>query len=325
MENQIDRVRKDRSDDVRRLEEKLSTARKEKIECSKDTEKMRLKLRASSREIDELRRQINILKSEEEWRKKELERLQQGAQAEIQSKEKKLSEALRHEEQKRKESERQAYQNHSSTIQEIEQLRRRNQDLAESVQSLTHALQTLTGSGEKRGHGSKKYAKSSKKNSLKRSRQDHDDIAIDRHSMYTPSSDSKFADKNGGKKSRPSSSSSNNGGTKKKKKKIGKDTARRNDITEALRRRGWRPSDPEDENIRPKETLSLSHNNGSMSPVMSHTSASKIRKLARQDSRSTISGNIGHGSAKRGLSAGSLPSVESAGKTGQIVEGPVSR
>ena len=36
------------------------------------------------------------------------------------------------------------------TIQEIEQLRRRNQDLAESVQSLTHALQTLTGSGEKR-------------------------------------------------------------------------------------------------------------------------------------------------------------------------------
>ena len=114
-------------------------------------------------------------------------------------KEKKLSEALRHEEQKRKESERQAYQNHSSTIQEIEQLRRRNQDLAESVQSLTHALQTLTGSGEKRGHGNKKYAKSSKKNSLKRSRQDHDDIAIDRHSMYTPSSDSKFADKNGGK------------------------------------------------------------------------------------------------------------------------------
>ena len=41
MENQIDRVRKDRSDDVRRLEEKLSTARKEKIECSKDTEKIR--------------------------------------------------------------------------------------------------------------------------------------------------------------------------------------------------------------------------------------------------------------------------------------------
>ena len=57
-----------------------------------------------------------------------------------------------------------------------------------------------------------------------------------------------------------------------------------------------------------------------MSPVMSHTSASKIRKLARQDSRSAISGNIGHGSAKRGLSAGSLPSVESA-EIGQIVEG----
>ena len=150
-----------------------------------------------------------------------MERLQQGAQAEIQSKEKKLSEALRHEEQKRKESERQAYQNHSSTIQEIEQLRRRNQDLAESVQSLTHALQTLTGSGEKRGTSNKKYAKSSKKNSLKRSRQDHDDMATHRHSMYT-SSDSKNADKNEGKKSRPSSSSSNNGGIKKKKKKIGK-------------------------------------------------------------------------------------------------------
>ena len=162
---------------------------------------------------------------------------------------------------------------------------------------------------------------------VKRSRQDHDDVA-DRHqsmeSLYAPSSDNKFADKKGGKKSRPSSSSSNKGGTKKKKKRIGKDTARRNDVTEALRRRGWRPSDTEDENTRPIETSNLPHNNVSMSPVMSHTSASKIRKLARQDSRSTISGNVVHGSAKRGLSAGSLPSVESAGNRPNS-RGPVSR
>ena len=55
-------------------------------------------------------------------------------------------------------------------------------------------------------------------------------------------------------------------------KKQGKDTARRNDITDALRKRGWRPHD--------EENKSQDHD----SPVSSHTSASKIRKLARQDS-----------------------------------------
>ena len=83
VETQMSRVRQDRANDVNRLEEKLASTRKEKMDNSKDTEKLRLKLRASSREIDELRRQINILKSEEEWRKKEITRLQQGAKDEI--------------------------------------------------------------------------------------------------------------------------------------------------------------------------------------------------------------------------------------------------
>merc|ERR1711991_386606 len=93
------------------------------------------------------------------------------------TKEQQMSEALRQQEQKRKETERQAFQNHTNTIQEIEQLRRRNKDLSESVQSLTHALQTLTGSGEKRmSHGTKNN--SSKKVNLKRSRQEQDDTSI---------------------------------------------------------------------------------------------------------------------------------------------------
>ena len=54
-----------------------------------------------------------------------------------------------------------------------------------------------------------------------------------------------------GRNSRPSSSSSNKGGSK-KEEKIGKDTARRNDVTEALRRRGWRQSDTEEEKCTPR-------------------------------------------------------------------------
>ena len=123
----------------------------------------------------------------------------------------------------------------------------------------------------------------------------------------SPSSDKyKNADKNGGKKSRPSSSSLNNGGMKKKKKNW-KVFTRRNDITEALRRRGWRLFQMLKMKTFAQTKRQVCHtNNGSMSPVMSHTSASKIRKLARQDSRNCDQyGNIGHGSAKRGLSAGS--------------------
>lgn len=337
VETQMSRVRQDRANDVNRLEEKLASTRKEKMDNSKDTEKLRLKLRASSREIDELRRQINILKSEEEWRKKEITRLQQGAKDEIHSKEQQMSEALRQEAQKRKETERQAYQNHTSTIQELEQLRRRNQDLSESVQSLTHALQTLTGSGEKSTQRSNKKSNpsSSKKHNLKRPRQEHDVHSsayheskrkdIDR-SYGTPLGDVKSNNshsKKSGRNSRPSSSSSNKGGSKKKKKKIGKDTARRNDVTEALRRRGWRQSDTEEENVHPGDFNT--NNDGSNSPVMSHTSASKIRKLARQDSRTMVGGSNHHNNAKRGVSAGILPTVSGNSGSRPNSRGPMSR
>jgi chromosome segregation ATPase len=339
IENQMVRVRQDRTNDVKRLEEKLALTRKEKINGSKDAEKLKLKLRASSREIDELRRQINILKSEEDWRKKEINRLQQGAKDEIYSKEQQMSEALRQEEQKRKETERQAFQNHTSTIQEIEQLRRRNKDLSESVQSLTHALQTLTGSGEKRGHSSKKSIPKSKRQNLKRPREEEDGI-ISYHvknksepeGSFTPLGDVKTSNSKSGRNSRPSSSSSNKGGSKagsKKKKKSGKDTARRNSITEALRRRGWRPSDTEDENAHPSNyNINSDSLNGSKSPVMSNTSASKIRKLARQDSRTSIGGDNVQNKryhTKRGVSASSLPLVQGEMQARPNSRGPMSR
>ena len=271
LEGQLNRCRQERNDDSQRLEEKLALMRKEKIDSCKELEKMRLNLRASSREADELRRQMHSLRAEEEWKKQEIARMQEGAKAQVTSKEKEMTEALRKEEEKRKETERQAYQHHTSTIQEIEQLRRRNQDLAESVQSLTHALQTLTGSGEKRG------AHKRKNRTNKRSRQAADkqnnassehmgvkrtkNLSTKAHANFNPLKEKQL---NGGKSAR----------------KQGKETARRNDVTDALRKRGWRPQ--EEENIHGAPCSEQTQ--GNESPVMSHTSASKIRKLARQDS-----------------------------------------
>ena len=110
---------------------------------------------------------------------------------------------------------------------------------------------------------------------------------------------------------------------KKKKKKIGKDTARRNDVTEALRRRGWRRSDTEEENVHPGDFNT--NNDGSNSPVMSHTSASKIRKLARQDSQTMVGRSDHHNNAKRGVSAGTLPTVSGNSGSRPNSRGPMSR
>ncbi len=67
LEGQLNRCRQERNDDSQRLEEKLALMRKEKIDSCKELEKMRLNLRASSREADELRRQMHSLRAEEEW------------------------------------------------------------------------------------------------------------------------------------------------------------------------------------------------------------------------------------------------------------------
>ena len=113
------------------------------------------------------------------------------------------------------------------------------------------------------------------------------------------------------------------------KKKCGKDTARRNSITEALRRRGWRPSDAEEENTHPSNyNINSDPLNGSKSPVMSNTSASKIRKLARQDSRTSIVGNNVQNKrhhTKRGVSANSLPTVQGEMKSRPNSRGSMSR
>ena len=73
--------------------------------------------------------------------KEELDRLQQGAQAEKQSRKEIVGSAKTGKNRLKKKIDDKLIEitQHDS---EIEQLRRRNQDLAESVQSLTHALQT---------------------------------------------------------------------------------------------------------------------------------------------------------------------------------------
>ena len=67
------------------------------------------------------------------------------------------------------------------------------------------------------------------------------------------------------------------------------------------------------------------NNDGSNSPVMSHTSASKIRKLARQDSRTMVGGSNHHNNAKRGVSAGILPTVSGNSGSRPNSRGPMSR
>ena len=269
-----------------------------------------MKLRATNREVDELRRQLHSLRAEEEWKRQEMARVQEGASDQLSTKEKEMNEALRQEEEKRKESERQAYQHHASTVQEIEQLRRRNQDLAESVQSLTHALQTLTGSGEKRGT----KHKAERKSKLKRSRNETSNVQAKINANPSGACNAKESDEN-----LPSDISEGQAEKRSKVKSMpGKDTARRSDITEALRKRGWRQSDDENKLSIPANVGLNDENGGQNSPVMSHTSASKIRKLARQDSNSNIGGIAKRtrsrgGSAPSGAGGNELPAVGRGG------------
>ena len=140
--SKLDRMK----EDLERYESKIKTIRREKNDALKLGESLRLKLRGSERETSDLEHQLHVVKSEEEWARRELvkvrEQYAEGAP---------LMAA----------AERPVYaigsgtgQNSSNVIVptagEMETLRRENLDLRARTERLTNAMETLSGSnGEK--------------------------------------------------------------------------------------------------------------------------------------------------------------------------------
>ena len=72
--NKLDRMR----EDLERYELKIKGARSEKNEALKAGETLRLKLRSSEREKADLEHQLHVVKSEEEWARRELQKVSGG-------------------------------------------------------------------------------------------------------------------------------------------------------------------------------------------------------------------------------------------------------